>query len=78
MQIHSFFNVCTGCYVILVAHGCKAHSGLLPSFVYITFGRVLQGCCFPPPSLTWWRLVLSKKQSDPVYYLMERVIIVIM
>lgn len=28
----------------LVAHGCKAHTGLLPSFVYVTFGRVLQGC----------------------------------
>ena len=42
-RIHSFFNVCSGCYVILVAHGCKAHTGLLPSFVYITLGRVLQG-----------------------------------
>lgn len=48
-RIHSFFNVCSGCYVILVAHGCKAHTGLLPSFVYITFGRVLQGP--PPPPL---------------------------
>lgn len=42
--IHSFTGVCIGCYVILLAHGCKAQ-GLLPSFVYITFGRVLQGCC---------------------------------
>lgn len=31
----------------LVAHGCKAHTGLLPSFVYITFGRVLQGPPLP-------------------------------
>lgn len=46
-RIHSFLNVCSGCYVILVAHGCKAHTGLLPSFVYITFGRVLQGPPLP-------------------------------
>lgn len=45
-RIHFFFNVCSGCYVTLVAHGCKAHTGLPPSFVYITFWRVLQGCPF--------------------------------
>jgi hypothetical protein len=33
-RIHSFFNVCTECYVILVAHGCKAHTGL-PSPLFI-------------------------------------------
>lgn len=30
VQNHSSFSVCTGCYVILVAHGCEAHTGLLP------------------------------------------------